>query len=75
MGWGMLGVAEEVLGPISSLSCDWSVGWLELSWHLMAWQKSEGLGKNEADAQLRKRKRKGRLQSRMVNRWKALRCF
>lgn len=65
--WGLLGVVEEGLWPIWSLSYDWSVGWLELSWHLMVRERGRGLGKDEADA---RSIRKGRPQ-----RWKALRCF
>ena len=68
MGWGLSGVAVEVPRALCSLSCDRSVEWLELSWHLKAWAKGGGLGRDEAEAQWRRTKE--RLPSRTVNRWK-----
>lgn len=56
MGWGSSGVAVEGLQSLWSQSSDWSVEWLELSWHLTALERGRGLGKGEADAQLRRRK-------------------
>lgn len=72
VGWGLSGVVVEEL--LWSLNCDWSVEWLELSWRSMAWERGRGWGRDEADARSRRR-RKGRLWSRMVNRWKALNDF
>lgn len=70
MGLGSTGVVVEGLRPLGSQNCDWSVGWPELSWHLMAWEKGRGLGKDEAGARSRRR-RKETPPSHTVNRWKA----
>ncbi len=73
MDWESSGVVVEGLRSLWSPNCDCSVGWLELSWHMAAWEKGWGLGRVEADA--RSRRRKERPRSRTVNRLKALRHF
>lgn len=72
MDWGSLEVVAEGFQPLWCSCCDQSVVWLELSWHLMAWEKGRGLEKDEEDARWRTR-RKERPQSHTVNRLKALR--
>lgn len=71
MGWGLFGVVVEVLLSLWSLSCESSGGLLEPNWHLMARERGSDSGTDAAYAQWKRRRR----QSRMVNRWKALRRF
>lgn len=72
-GWELWWVVVvEVRDLWRSLSCDWSVAWLELSWHLMAWEKDLGSGKDEPGARWR---RKRKPWSRTANRWRAPRRF
>lgn len=72
VGWGCWVVVVEVEEPWS-LGCDWSVEWLELSWHLLVLEKGRGLEKADGDAQ--SRRKKGKAWSRSVSRWKARRRF
>lgn len=69
VGLSSLGVVAEGLQSLWSPSCDRSVGWLALRWHLMIWKQGKGFERDEADALTRKEK----MQSCTANRWKALR--